>query len=161
MTVRTLETTTQCIVLVRTYPAAPDILYSTLLDPERVCQWCALPGETCRILRWDPEEGVEFRILVRQRTTGDIRSIEGDFVALEPPRRIIATFQPETPERHPDTPRLVVELTPEEIQTRLRLMHARLAGPEEVETAAEEWQTRLERIEETIPTRERLPVAPT
>lgn len=156
LTVQTLETTSGCVVLERAYPTVPRFLYATLLDPERVCTWCALPGETCRVVRWETEEGGPFRILLRQRGTGGVRSIEGDFVALEPPRRIITTFQPEH-ERYPDTPRLVMELFPEPHQTRLRLMHARLRSPAEVQKTAEEWQTRLERIDDVIPPMERLP----
>jgi uncharacterized protein YndB with AHSA1/START domain len=96
--------------------AAPETVYRYLVEPELIVRWF---GEES----WnDPREGGVFRAKVR----GNV--VSGDFVELDPGRRVVHTWGWEGPDQlhAPGTTTVEWDLEPEDGGTRLRLRHSGL-----------------------------------
>jgi uncharacterized protein YndB with AHSA1/START domain len=123
------------IVVERWIDAPPDVVFALLTDAE---QWTRWQGTEAYL---DPRPGGVFRVNVR----GD-GFTSGEFVAVEPSRRVAFTWGFERP-GHPlpaGSTLVEIELTPEDGGTRLRLTHRRLpAGFEDVGRGWEHYADRL------------------
>lgn len=149
MTVHILQTDPQSIALEQSYPTDPDTLYATLLQPPHLVNWCALPGQTCRIERWEPAEGGTFTLVLDEAATGKGTRVHGDLTVLDPPRRIEAVLRADGSDD--EGQRIVVTLAERGDLALLRLQHHGLVDAEAIETAAAAWQLRLDRLTGELP----------
>jgi uncharacterized protein YndB with AHSA1/START domain len=101
--------------------AAPDKVFPYLVEPELLTTWI---GEES----WnEPRPGGLFRLKFPQSI------VRGEFVDVEPPRRVVYTWGREEGDSMPvGSTTVSFELEPENGGTRVRLRHAGLPSAEEV-----------------------------
>ena len=104
----------------RTYAAAPERVYAHFTEPDLMALWfCPNPAlaTTCRL---DVRAGGAWRVEM-----GDW-VVSGTFLEVEPPRRLVFTFEWEHDDDGPTT--VTVSITPEGDGSRLVLAHEEAAA---------------------------------
>jgi len=97
-----------------TIAAKPETVWGLLVDPAKATRWMGLEA-------WlDPRPGGLYRVRVTPT-----RTARGEFVEVDPPRRLVYTFGWEEPDAlvSPGGSTVVLELVPEGDGTRVRLTH--------------------------------------
>jgi uncharacterized protein YndB with AHSA1/START domain len=119
--------------------AAPETVWEFLVDPEKATRWMGLNAS------FDPRPGGLYRIEVIPGNTA-----RGEFVELEPPRRLVYTWGWEpggmSTSVAPGTSTVEIELVPEGEGTLLRFTHRDLPAEEAVQSHAHGWDHYLERL---------------
>jgi uncharacterized protein YndB with AHSA1/START domain len=117
--------------------ASPETVWEFFVDPDKLRRWKGIDAEL------DPRRGGIYRCEVIPGHTA-----LGEFVELDPPRRLVFTWgwngQEAVP---PGTSTIEVELTPEGDGTSLRFVHKDLPGAEQVASHAHGWDHYLDRLE--------------
>jgi uncharacterized protein YndB with AHSA1/START domain len=106
----------------RIYAAPPERVWSYFTDPELMTRWfCPNPDLeiTCDL---DARPGGGWRVVMGEWVVG------GGYVEVEPPKRLVFTFDWEHDEEEPTT--VIVEIVSEGDVTRLVLAHEETAGEE-------------------------------
>jgi uncharacterized protein YndB with AHSA1/START domain len=119
--------------------ASPETVWEFLVDPEKATRWM---GQTAS---FDARQGGMYRVEVIPGNTAS-----GEFVELDPPRRLVYTWGWEpggidksTP---PGTSTIEIELEPTGDGTVLRFMHRDLPNEEAVQSHAHGWDHYLGRL---------------
>jgi uncharacterized protein YndB with AHSA1/START domain len=136
-----METTTETAVEREVEIAAsPETVWEFLVETEKLTRWFG--GQA-----WlDPRPGGQYRVEV---IGGHIAN--GEFVVLDPPRRLVHTFgwEPEGGEANPVPPgssTVEIELEPSGDGTLLRFRHYGLPGAEAARSHAHGWDYYLQRL---------------
>lgn len=116
--------------------ARPETVFPYFTDPERYSQWMGASA----VLR--PEPGGAYQVTIRDGTVA-----AGEFLEIEPPRRIAFTWGwNHDPAVAPGSTRVVVTLEPEEGGTRVVLRHYGLPTDERVGHHRKGWTLYLDRL---------------
>ena len=109
--------------------AAPEKVFPYLVEPDLLTTWI---GEES----WnDPRPGGVFRLKFNGENT-----VLGEFVEIDPPRRVVFTWGSEERESLPaGSTRVAFDLEPENGGTRVRLRHSELPTEQEVEQHTKGW----------------------
>jgi uncharacterized protein YndB with AHSA1/START domain len=104
MTRLTIETPGETqIVIRRVFAAPPSRVYRAHVDPARIARWMnILPGWTMPVAESDPRPGGTFRFRWEDDRGGGFR-IEGEFLEVEPDRRILHVERMYLPDPSPDS----------------------------------------------------------
>ena len=136
-----METTTETTVERELEIAAsPETVWAFLVDPEKVARWFGKQA-------WlEPRPGGQYRVDV---IGGHIAA--GEFVELDPPRRLVHTFgwEPEGGNENPVPPgasTIEFELEPSGDGTTLKFRHTGLPGAEAAGSHAHGWDHYLARL---------------
>jgi uncharacterized protein YndB with AHSA1/START domain len=78
--------------LQRTYRASRATVYSALTDRDKLPAWFGPHGFSAAIVTLDPRVGGGYEIAM-QPPAGDLFHISGEFKEVEPPARLVYTFQ--------------------------------------------------------------------
>jgi len=117
--------------------AEPETVFPYFTDPARYVQWMGTDVEL------DPVPGGTYRVRMR-----DGVEAAGEFVEVDPPRRVVFTWGwTATLPVPPGSTRVVVTLTPEEGGTRVLLRHHDLPDEEQRGQHALGWELYLGRLE--------------
>jgi uncharacterized protein YndB with AHSA1/START domain len=117
--------------------ASPETVWEFFVDPEKLTRWKGMRADL------DPTPGGVYRCEVIPGHTA-----LGEFVELDPPRRLVFTWGWEGQEAvAPGTSTSEVELTPEGAGTSLRFVHRDLPNAEALASHAEGWDHYLDRLE--------------
>jgi uncharacterized protein YndB with AHSA1/START domain len=109
--------------------AAPEKVFPYLVEPELLTTW--IGEETWN----DPRPGGLFRL----RFNGE-NVARGEFVEVDPPRRVVFTWGSEERESLPvGSTTVAFDLEPENGGTRVRLRHSNLPNAQEVEQHNQGW----------------------
>jgi uncharacterized protein YndB with AHSA1/START domain len=137
-----MESATETTAVVRelAIAASPETVWQFLVDPERATRWMG------QVATFDPRPGGEYRLEVIPGHTAS-----GEFVELDPPRRLVQTWGWEAGE---DGPRSVtpgsstieIELEPDGDGTLLRFTHRDLPDAGATESHAHGWDHYLPRL---------------
>jgi uncharacterized protein YndB with AHSA1/START domain len=135
---RTVETTT--VEREIAIAARPETVWEFFVDPEKHGRWMGMSVDL------DPRPGGAWRTAVVPGHTAS-----GEFVELDPPRRLVYTFgwEPDGdgPNRvPPGSSTIEVELVPDGDGTLLRFTHRDLPGAESVESHSQGWDHYLARL---------------
>jgi uncharacterized protein YndB with AHSA1/START domain len=136
-----VETTTETTVERELEIAAsPETVWEFLVDQDKAVRWMGLRAS------FEPRPGGLYEVDVIPGHT-----VRGEFVELDPPRRLVFTWGWEPGEEgpHPVPPgssTVEIELEPEGEETRVRFTHRDLPGAEAVESHAHGWDHYLERL---------------
>jgi uncharacterized protein YndB with AHSA1/START domain len=138
-----MESATETTSVVReiAIDAAPETVWEFLVDPEKAVRWM---GGTAEL---DPRPGGLYRVdaIAGQYTA------RGEFVELDPPRRLVHTFGWEPSEGGPNpvpagSTTIEIELVPEGGGTVLRFRHRDLPDAAATEMHAHGWDRYLGRL---------------
>jgi len=94
--------------LEKVVPASAERVFAACLDPDELAQWWGPAGFTSPGLDLDPREGGRYRIRM-QPPEGEAFHLRGEFVEIDPPRRLAYTFEWEEPD--PDDRQTVATLS--------------------------------------------------
>jgi uncharacterized protein YndB with AHSA1/START domain len=126
--------------------AAPERVFQALASPE-VCRWWVRPGVfDTRTWEGDLRKGGRWKItgMARGRDYG----IEGEFLEVDPPRRLVHTWRLGGSPAPPSTVTYLLE--PAAGGTRITLRHSGLAARESCANTAIGWETSFERLSEIL-----------
>ncbi len=136
-----MEATSETLAVERelAIDASPETVWQFLVDPDTATRWM---GQTAS---FDARPGGEYRVGVIPGHTAS-----GEFVELDPPRRLVFTWGWEPGEDGPNpvppgSTTVEIELVPSGDGTTLRFSH-RLRTPEAAESHAHGWDHYLERL---------------
>jgi uncharacterized protein YndB with AHSA1/START domain len=120
--------------------ASPETVWEFLVDPDRATRWM---GQECS---FDARPGGVYRCAVIPGHTA-----RGEFVELDPPRRVVVTWGWEPGEDGPNpvppgSSTIEIELVPEGAGTLLRFTHRDLPTAEAAESHGHGWDHYLERL---------------
>jgi uncharacterized protein YndB with AHSA1/START domain len=136
-----VEATTETTALQRelTIDASPETVWKFLVDPEKATQWMGMNASL------DARPGGLYRVEV---IPGNIA--RGEFVELDPPRRLVHTWGWEpggvSKSVPPGSSTIEIELVPTDEGTLLRFTHRDLPAEEAVQSHAHGWEHYLERL---------------
>jgi uncharacterized protein YndB with AHSA1/START domain len=129
------QTGTDTLVLETRIEARPETVFPFLTDPERMTRWMG------RSATLDPRPGGVFLVDVTGKHVA-----RGEFVSVDPPRRVVFTWGWEDhPELPPGASTVEIELVPDGEGTIVRLSHRGLPG-ETVDAHRHGWNHYLERL---------------
>jgi len=135
---------TDSLEIERRIAARPETVFSFFVDPERYRRWQGIEAEL------DPRPGGIFHITV----TGRSRTVVlGEFVEIDPPRRLVFTWgwkqfdgMPEGMLVGPRSTTVEVTLTEEGEGTLLRLRHTGLPTDAALQFHSVGWNTTMDRL---------------
>ena len=121
--------------------ASPETVWEFLVDPDKATRWMGMTAS------FDPRPGGEYLGAVIPGHTAS-----GEFVELDPPRRLVYTWGWEPGEDGPNpvppgSSTIEIELVPAGDGTTLRFRHYDLPNAEAAESHAHGWDHYLERLE--------------
>ena len=135
--------------LERTLAAPPEHVFAAFVEAEKLAEWWGPAGFTSPRVDLDVREGGRYRIAM-QPPAGDVFHLRGTFRRMDPPRRLVYTFEWEEPT--PDDRETVVALTfqSSEDGTRLVVDHATFATEERFALHQAGWTEALARLERML-----------
>ena len=121
-------------------------IFAAFIDAEQLRRWWGPAGFTVPRLQFDAVEGMDYWIAM-QPPDGDVFHIRGSFRVVEPPRRLIFTFNYEEPD--PDDQETLVTLTFESADagTRVILDQGPFKTAARLDLHRDGWTETLERFE--------------
>jgi uncharacterized protein YndB with AHSA1/START domain len=138
-----MESTAETVEIQRelTIAATPETVWGFLVEPEKATRWMGQQAT------FEPEPGGLYRVAVIPGNTA-----RGEFVELEPPRRLVFTWgwEPGGAGPNPVPPgstTVEIELEPDGDGTRLRFAHRGLPSPDSAESHGHGWDHYLKRLE--------------
>lgn len=111
----------------RTLPESPAEVFTAFTDPSELEKWWGPAGFTIPELRYRAQVGEQYRIEMRP-PDGDSFHLRGEFRAVEPPIRLVYTFEWEEPD-------------PDDVETLVTLSFRDLAGSTQVTLRQEGFKT--------------------
>ncbi|MBR2687897.1 MAG: SRPBCC family protein [Aquamicrobium sp.] len=111
------------IRLHRVLKAPPEKVYRAFLDADALSRWLPPYGFLCNVEHVDAKVGGTFRMAFRNYTTGHAHSFGGEFLELEPNRKLVYTDRFDDPNL-PGEIKVTVELTEVFCGTDLRIEQA-------------------------------------
>jgi uncharacterized protein YndB with AHSA1/START domain len=117
--------------------AQPETIFPFLVDPELFARWGG-------VATLDPRPGGIFRMDVDGKNIA-----RGEYVAIEPPRRVVFTWgwEAEDSPVPPGSSTVEITLTPDGEHTIVRLIHRDLPSKESADSHAVGWEHYLERLQ--------------
>ncbi|MEM7446249.1 MAG: SRPBCC domain-containing protein [Pseudomonadota bacterium] len=119
------ETRSITLVVRRTVRASAERIFAAWTDPEELCRWWGPGAITCPEAEIDLRVGGKYRI-ANQEPGKPILWIVGEFERIEPPHRLVYSWQLE-PGSGP-AERVTVRLLPKEGSTEIVITHERITS---------------------------------
>jgi uncharacterized protein YndB with AHSA1/START domain len=144
--------------LERAIPAPRPVVYRALTEPEELGKWWGPRDFTTPSVDFEPELARGYRIAM-QPPEGSVFHVFGEFAEVEPPSRLVYTFQWDPP--HPDDRETLVTLSLEERgeETELQLAQGAFATDERYALHESGWKESFERLEALLRPQIVLPAA--
>lgn len=111
------------IHLHRVLKAPPEKVYRAFLDANALCRWLPPYGFLCSVEHIDAKVGGTFRMAFKNYTTGNAHSFGGEFLELEPNRKLVYTDRFDDPNLAGEIT-VTVELTEVFCGTDLKIVQA-------------------------------------
>jgi uncharacterized protein YndB with AHSA1/START domain len=129
--------------------AAPDQVFAACIEPVKLAEWWGPAGFTAPQIELDASAGGRYRIAM-QPPEGDVFHLRGEFREVDPPRRLVYTFEWEEPD--PDDQETVVTLSfvPEGQGTRIVLDQGPFKTEARYELHRAGWTDTFERLEAAL-----------
>lgn len=117
--------------------ASPETVFDFFTDPHLMTQWMGRSAEL------DPQPGGAFRCVIRDDVVAS-----GEYVAVEPPRRVVFSWGWNSSDSVTKAGSSTVEvlLEPDGDATSVRLIHTDLANAESAEKHGHGWRHYLDRL---------------
>lgn len=132
----------------RRLEAPPERVFEAFRNPALLRRW-AVPGEhRTESVAMDFRVGGRYRREIRF-PDGSVHALSGEYLQIEPPRRLAYTFRWETFPGFPET-RVEVELLERQGGTELRIVHTGFETSAEAGDHEAGWDSCLDRLEELL-----------
>ena len=115
------------LIVRRTIRATPEVLFAAWTQPSQLIQWWGPAGVDCVDAQVDLRVGGVYRIANRF-SDGRVVWISGEFESIEPPHRLVYTWQLEPNANAPE--RVTVRFEAHGDATEVVIHHERIADPE-------------------------------
>ncbi len=130
----------------RRFDFAPQCVFDAWLDPQGVCKWLfATPTGQIARAEIDPRPGGKF-VIVDRRDGEDVEHL-GEYLELDPPRRLIFTFA--VPKYSSQSTRVSVDIAPAGTGCELTLSHQGVL-PEWFDRTRQGWTMILDALDSTL-----------
>ncbi len=129
--------------------APPSHVFSVLTEPDELAKWWGPVGFTTPEIEVDLNTGGRYRFAM-QPPEGDLFHLAGEFLEIDPPKRLVYTFRWEEPD--PDDRETVVRLSLEAVEdgTRLTLWQGTFATQARVDLHRDGWTDSFEKLRDLI-----------
>lgn len=131
--------------LTRTIAAEPTAVFAAWTEPDRMQRWLCPEGVTIEAVEADPVVGGAYR--VRMRSERGVHTAHGTYREVDPPRRLVFTWDWEEAESSVGETVVTVELREVERGTELVLTHEGFPAAEARDGHEEGWASCLNRLE--------------
>jgi uncharacterized protein YndB with AHSA1/START domain len=140
---------TGTVRLHRVFKAPAERIYRAVLDPAANCKWLPPYGFTCTVHELDARVGGKFRMSFTNFSTGNSHSFGGEYVELEPNRRIVATDVFDDPNM-PGTMRTTYTLTEVSCGTEVNVVQEGIPSMIPTEACYLGWQESLAQLAKLV-----------
>jgi uncharacterized protein YndB with AHSA1/START domain len=129
--------------------ASPERVFAALTTPGELAKWWGPQGFTTPDIELDPRVGGGYR-LTMQPPDGDAFHLQGEYLEIRPPTRLVYTFRWEEPV--PDDRETVATLTLHAVgdTTELDLSHGEFATEERLALHRDGWSDSLEKLRDLV-----------
>ena len=135
----------RAVRLHRVIRAQPEKLYRAFTEAEALAKWLPPHGFTCTVHHLEAKVGGSFRMSFRNFTTGLAHSFGGEYLALEPGRRVRYTDRFDDPNL-PGVMEVTVTLKPVSCGTEPAVVQAGIPDVIPLEMCYLGWQESLEQF---------------
>jgi uncharacterized protein YndB with AHSA1/START domain len=146
-------TVTSDLVVERTFAAPPTRVFAAWSDPELLRRWwAAAPGWATPEVEVDLRVGGRYRLSMRDPEAPAPYTVVGEYLEIDPPRRLVYTWAWETPGAPDGDAVSTVSVDFEEAEggTRVVLTHRGLADADSVERHDHGWRAVLANLDATV-----------
>ena len=137
--------TARAVRLHRVIRAAPDKLFRAFTEAEALAKWLPPHGFTCTVHHLDARVGGGFRMSFRNFTTGQAHSFGGEYLELQPSRRVRYTDRFDDPNL-PGVMEVTVSLDAVTCGTELSVVQAGIHEAIPLEMCYLGWQESLQQL---------------
>ena len=130
------------VVVERILAAPPAEVFAAWLDRDTLREFIGPGDASTAEVEIDPRVGGRFRIIMRRDGPG-VEHV-GEYRVIEPPHRLVFTWQSPNTEQRPTL--VTIECTPHEDGTRLVLIHELLPSDKAAEQHEKGWTIRVEKL---------------
>ena len=143
--------TTASVTVARVIRADADTLFRAWLDPQVLATWWSQRGEGWSFAGADVDARVGGRYrLGMNAPDGRTHVASGVYQAIDPPRRLVFTWDWEDPSTRVGETLVTVEFHPTEGATKVVVTHERFADPARIGRHRQGWDDLLELLEHSI-----------
>lgn len=133
------------VTLHRVLKAPPQRVYQAFIEPDALAKWLPPHGFTCKVAALDARVGGQFRMSFTHFASGHTHAFGGEYLALEPGKRIRYTDRFDDPNL-PGTIEVTVDLTPVSCGTALDIVQAGIPDVIPLEACHLGWQESLAQL---------------
>jgi uncharacterized protein YndB with AHSA1/START domain len=132
-----------------TLAARREVVYRLLTDADELATWWGPSGFTVPAIDFVPAAGRSYRIAM-QPPDGELFHLHGEFLEVEPPERLVFTFEWDPPHEDDRPTTVTLALEDRGSATRLRLDQRTFATGERHALHEAGWTESLQRLEELL-----------
>jgi uncharacterized protein YndB with AHSA1/START domain len=129
----------------RVLATKPDKVYRAFTEADALAKWLPPNGFTCTVHRHDAKVGGTFKMSFRNFTTGDSHSFGGQYLELEPGKRVRYTDKFDDPSL-PGEMQVTVELKSVSVGTELTIVQEAIPDAIPAEACYLGWQQSLQNL---------------
>lgn len=135
------------LVLRRTLPVPPEVVYRAWTAADRMAPWLA-PGEARASVEADARPGGRYEVVMEGVEDGGTYTVRGEYLELVPHRRIVMTWEWEGGDA--ELTRLTIELSPVPSGTEMVVTHDRFLTSESRDRHIQGWEACFAKLEELL-----------
>lgn len=137
------------VTLHRVLATKPEKVYRAFLDPAAMCKWLPPSGFTCTVHHMEAKVGGKFRMAFTNFSSGNGHAFGGEYLELEPGRRIRYTDRFDDPNL-PGVIEVTVEFAEVSVGTELKIVQTGIPAAIPVEACYLGWQQSLRQLADLV-----------
>lgn len=139
------------LIIVRDFRAPRDLVFQAWTDAAMLARWFCPEGCDLPFQRFDPRVGGNYRVCLRGKESGTEWWMQGEFLEIVPPDRIVLTHVWDDVARRPDEDSVItVRLVEHEGGTRMHFHQQRFVSTFERDDHRGGWNSCFNRLESLV-----------